>query len=409
MTPTATAAPPAAPPVRGERKVLTGNQAAAWGAFRSRVQVVSAYPITPQTTIIETLADLMGRCPWPSRFVNVESEHSALSACIGAAMAGARAFTATSAQGLALMHELLHWASGQRLPLVLVDVNRAMAPGWSIWTDQNDTLSQRDTGWAQVYCVGNQEVCDAVICAYRAAEQVQVPVMVVLDAFVLSHTAEEIEIPAAELVDAFLPPRRAPFRLDVAKPATFGGLLGPDYYQEVREDLHTAVGAVEGALGEAWDAWAAATGRRYAGVESYRMDGADVALLASATVSSTAEEAVDALRARGVRAGLVRVRLFRPFPFAAVRAALAGVPRVAVLDRNCSYGHHGVFLQEVKSACYAMPEGRRPALYGYILGLGGRDVSLPTLFDAVHRTLGRATPEPETVWLGGPGAGGKRP
>ncbi len=383
------------------RAILTGNQAAAWGAFLSRVQVVSAYPITPQTTIIETLADLMGRSPWPSRFVNVESEHSALSACIGAAMAGARAFTATSAQGLALMHELLHWTSGQRLPLVLVDVNRAMAPGWSIWTDQNDSLSQRDTGWAQVYCVGNQDVLDNVIVAYRVAERTQVPVMVVLDAFVLSHTAEEIEVPAPALVDAFLPPRRPAFRLDVSRPATFGGLLGPDHYQETRESLHRALVATEGELSDAWEAWAAATGRRYAAVETYRTEDAEVALLASATVSSTGEEAVDALRSRGVRAGLVRVRLFRPFPTAALRQALEGIPRVAVLDRNCSYGHHGIFFQETKSALYALPGGARPALYGYILGLGGRDVGPRMIADAVRETLRRPEPDPETVWLGG--------
>ena len=177
-------------------QVITANAAAAWGAYLARPHVVAAYPITPQTTIIETLADLTSQAPGRSRFITVESEHSALSACAGASYTGARVFTATSSQGLLLMHEIIHWAGGGRLPIVMVNVNRAIAPGWSIWTDQNDSLSQRDTGWMQIYCTSAQEVLDAVILAFRVAETVHIPVMVILDAFVLSHTAEAVEIPA---------------------------------------------------------------------------------------------------------------------------------------------------------------------------------------------------------------------
>ncbi|MBI4230965.1 MAG: pyruvate ferredoxin oxidoreductase [Planctomycetes bacterium] len=380
--------------------MLTGNQAAAYGAYLSQVQVVSAYPITPQTTVIETLAELYRDAPWPSRFVNVESEHSAMAACIGASMAGARAFTATSSQGLALMHELLHWASAQRLPLVMVNVNRALAPGWNIWTDQNDSLSQRDTGWMQLYCESNQEALDTVIQAYRVAEQVQIPIMVVLDAFVLSHTAEAVSLPSPEMVRAFLPPRDPPFRLDVEEPHAFGGLLTPDHYQEVRAKLHRGMEDAIPIWGEAERSWEAFTGRAYDAVVPYRTEDAEMVLVASATVASTARDVIDALRARGKKVGLLRVRLFRPTPHDALRLALRGIPRVAVIDRNISYGHHGIFFQEIKSALYDLPARERPGMFGYVTGLGGRDVTRGVILDAVGRTLSRDRAEPETVWIG---------
>ncbi|MCC7140306.1 MAG: pyruvate ferredoxin oxidoreductase [Planctomycetes bacterium] len=380
--------------------MLTGNQAAAWGAFLARTQVVSAYPITPQTTIIETLADLYQRATWPSRFVNVESEHSAMAVCIGASITGTRVFTATSAQGLALMHELLHWAAGSRLPIVMVDVNRAMAPGWSIWTDQNDSLSQRDTGWAQVYCSTAQDVLDHVVMAFRLAETTNVPVMVVEDAFVLSHTAEAVEVPAQEVVDNFLPPRTPSFKLDVEKPAAFGGLLGPDWYQEVRQDLHDSMLRIGGLLPKAYADWARLTGRAYDVVETWHMDDARVALVTSGTVSQTAQEVVESDWARREKVGLVQIRLFRPFPAARLREVLGGVEKVAVIDRNCSYGHHGIFFQELKSALYGLPDARRPKAYGYVMGLGGRDVSVESIEDVLRRTVSRPAPEPETTWLG---------
>ncbi|MCK6480532.1 MAG: pyruvate ferredoxin oxidoreductase [Planctomycetes bacterium] len=380
--------------------ILTGNQAAAWGAFLSRVQVVSAYPITPQTTVIETLADLTARADWPNRFVNVESEHSAMAVCIGASYGGVRTFTATSSQGLALMHELLHWAAGGRLPVVLVDVNRAMAPGWSIWTDQQDSLSQRDTGWAQFYCSSVQDILDHVILAFRMAEEASVPVMVVEDAFVLSHTAEAVSLPAPAEVDRFLPPRRPAFSLDVEKPRAFGGLLGPDWYQEVRKDLHESLLRLGDAAPRIYGEWERLTGRSYAPVEAWGVEDADVVLLTSGAVSSTAREVVATLRARRKRVGLVQVRMFRPFPGERLREVLRGVPKVAVLDRNCSFGHHGIFHQELKSALYSMEAAERPRIYGYVLGLGGRDVGPRALQEVVRLTEVREAPEPETTWIG---------
>ncbi len=391
--------------------ILTGNQAAAWGAYLAKTQVVSAYPITPQTTVIETLADLMTKATWPSKFVNVESEHSAMSVCIGASITGTRVFTATSAQGLALMHELLHWASGSRLPIVMVDVNRAMAPGWSIWTDQNDSLSQRDTGWAQLYCKDAQDVLDHVILAFKLAEQANVPVMIVEDAFVLSHTAEAVSLPSLDLVERFLPARKPAFRLDVEKPCSFGGLLGPDFYQEVRQDLHDALASLETAAGTAYAEWERLTGRRYDIVESWNVKGADVVLVTSGTVSSTALDVIESPWARKAKVGLVQMRMFRPFPAARMRSLLAGVPKVAVIDRNCSYGHHGIFFQELKSALYGLPDAERPKAYGYVAGLGGRDVGLDTIEEAIRRTIARKDADPETLWLGAvlPSAAGKDP
>lgn len=380
-------------------QVITANAAGAWGAFLARPHVVAAYPITPQTTIIETLADLTSQAPGRCRFINVESEHSALSACAGASYAGARVFTATSSQGLLLMHEIIHWAAGGRLPIVMVNVNRAVAPGWSIWTDQNDSLSQRDTGWMQVYCTSAQEVLDLVILGYRVAETIQIPVMVVLDAFVLSHTAEAVEIPAQTMVDEFLPPREPVFELNVQQPAAFGGLLPPEYYQEVRQKLHEDMLSAIPAWESYTDEWAQKTGRKIQMVEPYRCDDADVILVSSATPSITAQVVIDEYRKRGFKVGLLTLRLFRPFPTDQLRTILEGVPKVAVMDRNCSYGHHGIWFQELKSATFTLPGKRRPAIFGYIAGLGGRDITCQTIRHMIEQTRTRKAPEPETVWV----------
>ncbi|MDI6733593.1 MAG: pyruvate ferredoxin oxidoreductase, partial [Planctomycetota bacterium] len=216
------------------KQVISGNHAVSYGAMLARAQVISAYPITPQTQIVEMLSEFCRTGQLKAKFIKVESEHSALAACIGASVTGARTFTATSAQGLALMHELIHWAANGRLPLVMADVNRSMAPGWSIWTDQNDSLSQRDTGWLQFYCESNQEVLDTIIQAYKIAEQILLPVMVVLDAFVLSHTLEGVDIPDIRQVDKFLPPYHLKYKMDLASRLAFGALVPPDYNFELK-------------------------------------------------------------------------------------------------------------------------------------------------------------------------------
>ncbi|MFO7588653.1 MAG: pyruvate ferredoxin oxidoreductase [Gemmatimonadota bacterium] len=382
------------------KKVMIGNHAVSWGVQRSRVEVISAYPITPQTQIVEELSDMVADGRLPARYIKVESEHSAMAACIGAAAAGARAFTATSAQGLALMHELLHWAAGGRLPVVMANVNRAMAPGWTIWTDQNDSLSQRDTGWIQLYCETNQEVFDTTIQSFRLAEMVDLPVMLVLDAFFLSHTSEPVDLTDQELVDRFLPRREARFKLDPADPHSFGALIRPDAYMEMRWQQQEAMWEALRALPEIEAEWEALTGRRYGAIETYRTDGAELLLVTSGTITSTARHVVDERRDRGEAVGLVKVKMFRPFPSDALRDALAGAARVAVLDRNISPGHGGIFAEEIRSALYDVAPSDRPRLFGYVLGLGGRDVTPAVIGAIVDRSLGAAAPEREDLWVG---------
>ena len=261
------------------KKVIMGNHAVSWGAQLSRVEVISAYPITPQTQIVEELSEMCAQGTLAARFIPVESEHSAMAACIGASAAGVRAFTATSSQGLALMHELLHWASLGRHPIVMANVNRALGPGWNIWTDQNDSLSQRDTGWMQFYCETSQEVLDTTIQAFKLAERVDLPAMIILDAFFLSHTSEPVDVPSAETVDSFLPQREAKLKLDVSDPRAFNGLVRPDAYTEMRKDQHDAMERALSVLEEVEAEWEQLTGRRYGAVEAYRADDAELLLV----------------------------------------------------------------------------------------------------------------------------------
>lgn len=385
------------PTLTGTRKVVTGNHAVSYGAMLARVQVISAYPITPQTQIVELLSEMCANGTLRAKFIKVESEHSAMAALVGASSAGARTFTATSAHGLALMHEMLHWAAGARLPIVMANVNRAMGPPWSVWTDQNDSLSQRDTGWMQVYCESNQEVLDTVIQAYKVAEKVLMPAMLVLDAFVLSHTAEQIEIPDQALVDRYLPPYQPMYKLDVDDPRSFGALAPPDLYMELRYKMHQA-------MEEALTEWANADeeyyelfGRRYGLIEPYGTDDADVIIVTSGTVTSTAREVIDELRAEGRRVGLLKIRVFRPFPAQLVREALAGAQKVAVIDRNISFGMGGIFAQEIKAALYNAHD--RPPIFGFIAGLGGRDITPKVIKEVIEYTESHDEPE-DLIWVG---------
>ncbi len=415
------------------KKVLTGNQAAAWGVMCCRAQVVSAYPITPQTTIIEELAELVDKKMLAAEFIKVESEHSAMAGCIGATAAGARTFTATSSQGLALMHELLHWAALGRLPIVMADVNRAMAPGWTIWSDQNDSLSQRDTGWLQYYCESNQEVLDTVIQAYKVAERVNLPVMLVLDAFFLSHTSEAVDIPGQEATDLYLPPYAPEVKLDVQNPRAFGGMAGVDIYMEFRYKMQLAMdealkvtveedkrfgemfgrsyGVVEvypNDDGAENGKWKMENGTAGTGRDAHPLDEFDLLLVTSGTVTSTARVAVDELRAEGKNVGVLKMRLFRPFPAQAVREALSRCKRVAVIDRNISVGMGGIWAQEVKAALYNAECGVRsaelskgtPPVFEYIAGLGGRDITPETVRGIAEDALNAEKVPEQPKWVG---------
>ncbi len=382
------------------KKVIMGNHAVSWGAKLSRVEVISAYPITPQTQIVEMLSEMCASGELPARFIAVESEHSAMAACIGASAAGGRAFTATSSQGLALMHELLHWAAGGRHPVVMANINRAMGPGWNIWTDQNDSLSQRDTGWIQFYCETNQEVLDTTIQGFKLAEAVDLPVMIVLDAFYLSHTSEPVDIPDQVAVDAFLPMREARLKLDPADPHAFGALVRPDAYMEMRWLQQEAMDAARVTFDEVEREWYERFGRRYGAVEAYRAFDAELLLLTSGTITSTARYCVDRRRERGEAVGLVKVKMFRPFPTERLRRLLSGVDRVAVLDRNISPGHGGIFAEEIRAAMYDVPPDDRPQLFGYIVGLGGRDVTPAVIDEIIDKTRSTERPVREDLWVG---------
>jgi len=380
------------------KKVVTGNYAVSWGAKLGRAQVIAAYPITPQTSIIEKLASFCADGEMDARFIKVESEHSAMAACIGASAAGARAFTATSGQGLLLMHELIHWAAGARLPVVMGVVNRAVAPGWSIWTDQNDTLSQRDTGWLQFYCENNQEVLDTTIQAFKIAEKVFLPVMIVLDAFVLSHTSEAVDIPDQAEVDAFLPPYRPQLKLDLDDPRAFGALIFPSEYMEMRYKMQKAIEQAVTVAEEVDHEWGERFGRSWGLVEPYRLDDAEIALLTSGTVTGTSRVVVDELRDEGLKIGLLKMRMFRPFPHEKVRQALAGVKKVAVIDRNISFGYSGIFAQEVRAALHGA--NRQPSVFDFVAGLGGRDIVPETIREIVDYTVTHDAQAEEFTWIG---------
>jgi pyruvate ferredoxin oxidoreductase alpha subunit len=380
-------------------KVMIGNHAVSYGVMLSRVQVIPAYPITPQTSIVEELSEFCADGHLDARFIKVESEHSAMACCIGASAAGARTFTATSSQGLALMHEMLHWATGARLPIVMANVNRALGPPWNIWNDQTDSLSQRDTGWLQFYCESNQEVLDTVIQSFKISEEVLLPTMLVLDAFFLSHTAEAVDVPDAQDVDRYLPRYQARYRLDVDNPHSFGNLATPEYYQGFRNKIQDDMIRARTVAKKADEDFESIFHRSYGFTEAYQCEGADLILVTSGTVVSTSRIVIDELRKEGRKVGLLKIRMFRPFPFDDVIGALKDAKKVAVLDRAISFGHSGIFAQEIMSAMYNQPS--KPLIYSYITGLGGLDVTPRIITDIINDACERDIPPQESIWIGG--------
>lgn len=379
-------------------RIIEGNHAASYGVLLSRVEVVSAYPITPQTQIVEKLADFCESGRMKARFIRVESEHSAMACCIGASSAGCRAFTATSSQGLALMHEMLHWASGARLPIVMANVNRSMGPPWNINCDHTDSLSQRDTGWMQVYCESVQEVLDSVVIAFKVAEQVYLPMMVCLDAFFLSHTSELVEIPEQSIIDSYLPPYNPRWKLSVKDPHTFGGLAGPDSYFELRVDMQESMEKAKNIILKEDDEFFRIFNRRYGLLEEYMCEDAGIILVTNGTISSTARVVIDELREKGNKIGLLKIRVVRPFPFEEVKKVLLKAEKVAIIDRNISFGYGGIISQEIKSSLYGQSEN--PIVFSYIAGLGGRDITPSTIREIINNTMAFDKPAENIIWIG---------
>jgi pyruvate/2-oxoacid:ferredoxin oxidoreductase alpha subunit len=367
------------------KKVVMGTEAAALAAKLARVQVVSAYPITPQTVIVENLADIIGRGELDAKYMPVESEHTAMASCIGASMVGARAFTASSSQGLAYMHEMLHYAAGARVPVVMVNCNRALTPPWNLYCDHTDSLAQRDTGWAQYYCANAQDVLDSILIAYAVAEQALLPVMINMDAFYLTHTSEIVDVPDQKAVDLFLPPYRPSSKLDVDDPKTFGNVCGADLFTSIKYKRHCDTLSFD----KLWDQMAVEFcgyfDRSHSTVESYQTEDADVCIISIGSAADSMRLAVDRLRDEGLKAGSLRLSLIRPFPVEGFKKAMASTKHVIVIDRDVSFGAEGIVAQEVKAGLFDCH--REIKLTGFIAGIGGNDLSVDMILSLVRQAI----------------------
>ena len=352
------------------------------------VDVVAAYPITPQTHIVEHLAELVANGELDAEYIPVESEHSAMSACLGSSAAGARTFTATAGQGLELMHEVLYVASSMRLPIVMTVANRALSAPLSVWGDHSDAMAVRDTGWIQLFVENGQEAVDNVICAFRIAEdrRVLLPVMVHLDGFHLSHMIEPILLPETEEVKRFIPPFQYPFPLDPLKPVSMGDFGPPFIYSEAKWAQEVNLREAKDVIIECWQEFGKQFQRHYSPVEEYRSEGADVLLLTMGSYSETAAAAIDKVRAEGKNIGLVRLRLWRPFPFAELRQKLSQAKVLIVLDRALSFGGPaGPVCSEIKSALYG--QAKQPKVVSFVGGLGGRDITVAGFEEIISRGI----------------------
>ncbi len=373
------------------RDQLEGSQAVARAVARCRPEVVSAYPISPQTHIVEALSDMVrtGELA-PCEYLLVESEFAAMSAAIGASATGARAYTATASQGLLFMAEALYNASGLGLPIVMTLANRAIGAPINIWNDHSDSMSQRDSGWIQLYAESNQAAVDLHIQAFKLAEELSLPVMVCMDGFVLTHAVEPLEIPSQEQVDAFLPPYAPRQVLDPDDPVTIGAMVGPEAFTEVRYLAHAKQMQALDLVPEIAAEFAASFGRPSGGLlRRYRTEGAETIIVALGSVLGTIEDVVDELRDRGIRIGALGVTCFRPFPLDEIREALAGTARVVVVERAFAVGIGGIVGQNVRLALAGLP----PVVYDVVAGLGGRAITRRSLTGLVEDVdLGRIEP-----------------
>jgi pyruvate ferredoxin oxidoreductase alpha subunit len=392
--------------------VITGNKAAAEAARLARVEVVAAYPITPQSPVVETLAKYIETGVLDAEFITVESEHSAMGVCIGAATAGSRVFTASSANGLAYMCEQLSWVAGSRLPIVMGCANRAMSAPWSVLNDQQDSMSQRDQGWIQLFCRNSQEIFDTFLQAFRIAEQVKLPVMVCYDGYILSHTVMPVEIPDQETVDRYLPPYSVHTILDPAEPRNINPVTLADPrlngdgvlchgYMEFRYLMEEAHREALDVIVTADNEYEACFGRSWGGLTwSYKLEDADTVLIAAGSLASEATLATDLLREQGIRAGVLGLRAYRPFPAEALAKQLENARLVLVFDKSLSYGYGGPICIDVQAALFQHKVS--PSVHGYIAGLGGRDIKARELVTATREsidwTLGNKAPKP-TTWI----------
>jgi len=380
------------------KKLLTGNSAITYAVTMCRPQVISAYPITPQTTIVEDLSEICSDGRLHAKFIRVESEHSAMACAAAACATGSRVFTATSSHGLAYMHEMLHWVSGSRLPVVMVNANRALGAPWSIWCDHSDSLSQRDTGWIQLYCQSAQEALDTVIQAYRIAEELLLPVMVMVDGFFLSHTSDTVDVPDQKAVDRFLPAYKARYKISPEEPHTFNIMADTSLFISFKHEAQKSMEEAKKVVARVDREFKAHFGRGYGLLDKFRCQDAEVILFTMGTAASTAREVIEDYRQQGKKVGLCRLRMFRPSPVEEVTRFLRGVKKVAVLDRDNSLGAGGIVAQELKAALYGA--ARKPKIYEFIAGLGGKDITPETIREVIEKTLRQPKPGNRPIWMG---------
>lgn len=390
-----------------------GNTAAALGVRLCRPRVIAAYPITPQTPVTEKLSEYVEEGTLAAEYIPVESEHSALAVCIAASSAGSRVFTATSANGLLYMHEQVQWAAGARLPIVMCVVNRAVGAPWNIWNDQQDSISQRDTGWIQIYCADHQQIIDTVIKAYWLAEKVSVPIMVCYDGYILSHTFMPFDLPEPKQVDTFLPPFEPDYALNPDEPANLNTVTLPDVrvdvhgelahgYMEIRYLLQKDTRLALQEAAQAEKRFADIFGR--AGdpyIEPYLCDEAEYVAVGLGSITYQLRVCVDALRKEGIKVGVMGVRYYRPFPDKAIADALRGKKGVIIFEKALSYGYEGALASDLKSALYEFlaGTGSLPVIQNYIAGIGGREIRTDDLTKALKAaTRGKVSQEP--VWIG---------
>lgn len=359
----------------GRRVGMEVSIAAAEAVKQCNVDVISAYPITPQTHVVEYLSEIVANGELDAEFFCVESEHSALSVCVGSEATGARSFTCTSSQGLALMSEITYIASALRLPIVMIISNRSLSAPINIWNDHSDVMSIRDCGWIQFFTENGQDVYDQVFCAYRLAEdkEVLLPVIINMDGFILSHVIEPIELIEQEKIDQFLPPYKPVLSLHPDRPVTMGGIALPAIFTETKKAQEVALQSSMPKILETWKAFGDMTGRYYYPIETHNTEDAETLLITMGSYGETASVAVDMMREEGRSVGLVKIRLWRPFPFEELKKATLHANQLVVIDRAVSVGAGGPVASEVKAALYG--EDRRPSVYNFVAGLGGRDVT----------------------------------
>lgn len=379
------------------RVLLSGNHAVSHAVKLVKPNVMPVYPITPQTPILELITEFHAAGEMSGEIMTMESEHSAMAAAITASLTGVRVFTATASQGLLLMHEMLHYAAGARAPIVMFNVNRTLGSPWGFWPDQTDSLAQRDVGWIQYYCENGQESHDTTLQAFRVAEQVLVPAMVIHEAFYVSHSMEAVELATQDQVDAYLPEFNPPHRLDPQIGESWGNTVSQIMFQNHRRDMGDAMERVLEVGKKADLELEELVGRGYGIHEQYRCEGAEFIIATMGSMTGTARDAVDELRAEGLPVGLLKIKLFRPFPVADVREILAGIPKVMVLDRNFAPGSGGILYQELKAALYGL-EGA-PEIHGYLAGVGGTNISPDNIKEMYQSAMGEK-PSAHSVWKG---------